>query len=194
MLTDTWQIPPRSLLLPVVYPLPRFTVLPSSLSPIQCGFASCSPYMYPWYGQANAASCRTLHEAALFLSFMPFLLWLLFSKRFFPWKTFPHKSLARETSSLGLLRGIPAESHLLSKYLGKQTNMKKEASLLHGNNTIDKSKQIGKTHSGHVTKHSFPWYIRALESESCSVLYDSLWSHGLCSPWNSPDQNTAVSE
>ena len=29
-----------------------------------------------------------------------------------------------------------------------------------------------------------------LESESCSVVYDSLWSHGLYSPWNSPGQNT----
>ena len=30
------------------------------------------------------------------------------------------------------------------------------------------------------------------ESESCSVLSDSLWPHGLQSPWNSPDQNTGV--
>ena len=30
------------------------------------------------------------------------------------------------------------------------------------------------------------------ESESCSVLSDSLWSHGLYSPWNSPDQKTGV--
>ena len=28
-------------------------------------------------------------------------------------------------------------------------------------------------------------------NESCSVLSDSLWSHGLC-PWNSPGQNTGV--
>ena len=29
-------------------------------------------------------------------------------------------------------------------------------------------------------------------SESCSVLSDSLQSHKLCSPWNSPGQNTEV--
>ena len=31
------------------------------------------------------------------------------------------------------------------------------------------------------------------ESEACSVVSDSLWSHGLYSPWNSPGQNTGVS-
>ena len=30
------------------------------------------------------------------------------------------------------------------------------------------------------------------ESESCSVMYDSLQPHGLYSPWNSPGQNTGV--
>ena len=30
------------------------------------------------------------------------------------------------------------------------------------------------------------------KSESCSVVSDSLWPHGLYSPWNSPDQNTGV--
>ena len=30
------------------------------------------------------------------------------------------------------------------------------------------------------------------ESESCSVVSDSLRPHGLCSPWNSPGQNTGV--
>ena len=29
-------------------------------------------------------------------------------------------------------------------------------------------------------------------SESCSVMSDSLWHHGLYSPWNSPGQNTGV--
>ena len=28
--------------------------------------------------------------------------------------------------------------------------------------------------------------------ESCSVMSDSLWPHGLYSPWNSPGQNTGV--
>ena len=28
--------------------------------------------------------------------------------------------------------------------------------------------------------------------ESCSVVSDSLWPHGLYSPWNSPDQNNGV--
>ena len=30
------------------------------------------------------------------------------------------------------------------------------------------------------------------QSESRSVMLDSLWPHGLHSPWNSPDQNTGV--
>ena len=30
------------------------------------------------------------------------------------------------------------------------------------------------------------------KSESCSAVSDSLRPHGLCSPWNSPDQNTGV--
>ena len=38
-------------------------------------------------------------------------------------------------------------------------------------------------------KHSIVWI---LWSESCSVVSDSLWSHGLYSPWNSPGQNTGV--
>ena len=35
-------------------------------------------------------------------------------------------------------------------------------------------------------------YIYESESESDSALSDSLWSHGLYSPWNSPGQNTRV--
>ena len=34
--------------------------------------------------------------------------------------------------------------------------------------------------------------VGAPECESCSVVSDSLWPHGLCSPWNSPGQNTGV--
>ena len=30
------------------------------------------------------------------------------------------------------------------------------------------------------------------ECENCAVVSDSLWSHGLYSPWNSPGQNTGV--
>ena len=30
------------------------------------------------------------------------------------------------------------------------------------------------------------------ESESFSIVFDSLWPHGLYSPWNSPGQNTDV--
>ena len=32
----------------------------------------------------------------------------------------------------------------------------------------------------------------ACESESHSVVFNSLWRHGLSSPWNSPGQNTGV--
>ena len=34
--------------------------------------------------------------------------------------------------------------------------------------------------------------IRKSESESCSVVFNSLQPHGLYSPWNSPGQNTGV--
>ena len=34
--------------------------------------------------------------------------------------------------------------------------------------------------------------MESCESESCSVLSNSLQSHGLYSPWNSPDQNTGM--
>ena len=34
--------------------------------------------------------------------------------------------------------------------------------------------------------------VKESESESCSVVSDSLWPHGLYSPWNFPGQNTGV--
>ena len=34
--------------------------------------------------------------------------------------------------------------------------------------------------------------ILEIESESCSVVSDFLWPHGLYSPWNSPGQNIGV--
>ena len=37
----------------------------------------------------------------------------------------------------------------------------------------------------------FPCYTKS-ESENLSVVSDSLWLHGLYSPWNSPGQNTGV--
>ena len=36
----------------------------------------------------------------------------------------------------------------------------------------------------------WPWVV--WKSESCSVVSDSLWPHGLYSLWNSPGQNTGV--
>ena len=38
----------------------------------------------------------------------------------------------------------------------------------------------------HLFKYKIQW------SECCSVVSDSLWPHGLYSPWNSPGQNTGV--
>ena len=35
-------------------------------------------------------------------------------------------------------------------------------------------------------------HVMANESESCSVVSDSLWPHGLYSPWNAQGQNTGV--
>ena len=39
---------------------------------------------------------------------------------------------------------------------------------------------------------SFPTLTEVKWSESCTVVSDSLLSHGLHSPWNSPGQNTGV--
>ena len=47
--------------------------------------------------------------------------------------------------------------------------------------------------SGHHQGISYKMRIlRMSESESRSVVFDSLWPHGLYSPWNSPGQNTQV--
>ena len=43
----------------------------------------------------------------------------------------------------------------------------------------------------HLVGH-LPWKWNCHWSESCSVVSDLLWSHGLYSPWNSPGQNTGV--
>ena len=40
--------------------------------------------------------------------------------------------------------------------------------------------------------HFWKFYIYKIHSESCSVISDSSWPHGLYSPWNSPGQNTGV--
>ena len=39
---------------------------------------------------------------------------------------------------------------------------------------------------------NFNWLWCLKWSESCSVMSNSLWSHGLYSPWNSSSQNTGV--
>ena len=44
---------------------------------------------------------------------------------------------------------------------------------------------------GQTSMEKFCHYSN-LESESQSVMSDSLWPHGLYSPWNSPGQNTRV--
>ena len=36
------------------------------------------------------------------------------------------------------------------------------------------------------------WCNRMKWSETRSIVFYFLWPHGLCSPWNSPDQNTGV--
>ena len=43
-----------------------------------------------------------------------------------------------------------------------------------------------------VAFSSKAYFAGKSESESCSVLSDSLRPHGLYSPWNSPGHNTAV--
>ena len=44
----------------------------------------------------------------------------------------------------------------------------------------------------HKSMHVLKWHRTNHESESHSVVFNSLWTHGLYSPWNSPGQNTGV--
>ena len=50
------------------------------------------------------------------------------------------------------------------------------------------------TEKQHLGASSLPGLYISLknESESCSVVSNSLWPHGLFSSWNSPGQNTGV--
>ena len=41
-------------------------------------------------------------------------------------------------------------------------------------------------------KNRYQYSGRKWVSEICSIVSDSLWPHGLYSPWNSPGQNTGV--
>ena len=43
-----------------------------------------------------------------------------------------------------------------------------------------------------ISKRNCQEVVRKNEVESCSVVSDSLWHHGLYSPWNSPGQNAGV--
>ena len=45
----------------------------------------------------------------------------------------------------------------------------------------------------YIIKLHFMLYILCIESESHSVMSNSLWPQGLYIPWNSPGQNTGVS-
>ena len=45
---------------------------------------------------------------------------------------------------------------------------------------------------GKSTSSLVIYFIHESESESHSVVSNTLWPHGLNSPWNSPDQNTGV--
>ena len=44
-----------------------------------------------------------------------------------------------------------------------------------------------------VSRHFTVSATREVQSESCLVVYGSLWPHGLYSSWNSPGQNIGVS-
>ena len=46
--------------------------------------------------------------------------------------------------------------------------------------------------AGHALTKKLQSDCLTCESESCSVISDSLRPHGLYSPWNSPGQNTGV--
>ena len=51
---------------------------------------------------------------------------------------------------------------------------------------------IGRQVLYHQHHLGIPYCLFESESESCSVMSDSLQPHGLYSPWNSPGQNTRV--
>ena len=53
--------------------------------------------------------------------------------------------------------------------------------------------KFGKLSNGHMAgKGQFSFQSQKSESESCSVMSDSLRPHGLYSSWNSPGRNTGV--
>ena len=65
---------------------------------------------------------------------------------------------------------------------------------------VSSSRAVAKVLELQLQHQSFQWtprtdllfFIVSKVSESRSVVSDSLWSHGLYSPWNSPGQNTGV--
>ena len=65
------------------------------------------------------------------------------------------------------------------------------------NTVTNPSAKLIRLHCGWFTTVSRP-YVPFLvlfyqhESESCSVVFDSLWPHELYSPWNFPGQNSGV--
>ena len=64
----------------------------------------------------------------------------------------------------------------------------------HGQRRLAAYWSIGSQRDGHDWSDlaSMQPHTRHKWSESCSVVSDSLWHHGLHSPWNSPGQNTGV--
>ena len=67
-----------------------------------------------------------------------------------------------------------------------------EGSQAHSETEIRLTDRLSKTWLAMFWFSQFFTKVKVKESESRSVLCDSLWPHGLYSPWNSPGQNTGV--
>ena len=60
-----------------------------------------------------------------------------------------------------------------------------------GHNLVTKQQQL-MYWLGHRSNLNVHQEESESERESCSVVSNSLWPHGLCSPWNSPGHDTGV--
>ena len=93
-----------------------------------------------------------------------------------PWTVALQVPLSTEFSKAGILEWVSTPFSIGSSWPRDRTHVSCTASRLF---TV------------WVTREA-PSLCEDSESESCSVLSDSSWPHGLYSPWNSPDQNTGV--
>ena len=105
-----------------------------------------------------------------------FRIWCVFLIFDFFWRIFYSYTINLRTHWKSILKAIYSFILMLTWRISSRKNTFKKSSL-----ELDK-------HSMRVE----PLCHFESESESCSVMSDSLWPQGLYTPWNSPGQNTGV--